>query len=226
MGIIRNLLNSIRNTKVPAPDELIAIPRKIKTLTKNQKLNSINIKYWDRHFKHPRNFIGEISHDTNIPIIYFSSPAPLAIIQFDDSTYQDEEGQTWIEVVEDYAYGLDRNSDLAQFLNVRYYNDFADGKVESTEDEKFKQYKIPLTLNRIPREIIKIDTRTYNIKDSRYVSNKMEITQNIISLLGKVLMLSRVGKKDNSFIITGVLLGGSMGVILGIIISFAFLIKN
>lgn len=214
-------LNTIRNTKVPSPGEVLSIPKKIKTESKNQKVNSINVKYWDRHFRNPKTVIGTIDNKTSVPMVYFETPDKMAGIIFDDSIYTDEEGKRWIEFCEDYPYALDRNTDLAQFQGVEYYNNSVEKIPEGQLD-----YKIPMLLNRIPREIIRINTKEkLNSINKAYVDNKIEITKHILRQFGNIVMLERVGKKDNSFIITGILMGGSIGIIIGIFVSFAFLMN-
>jgi len=221
-----SLLSGIRAIKVPAPADILSIPKKLKTETSNQKINEVNIRYFDRFFKKFLKLKGIKEHKTSVPIVYFDTPDKLAVIIFDDCEYLDEEGNVWIDVCEDYPFALNQNTELVQELNIQYYNDFAENKIATRKGDEGGnlQYKIPVLLNRIPREIVRINTHEKMQQvDKAYLNNKIEITQYIIRQISKVIMLERVGKKDNSFILTGVLLGGSMGIIVGIFISFAFL---
>ena len=221
-----SILDTIRHIKVPAPKQIIEIPDKIRETSKNNNINTINVRYFDRFFKRCNTVKGTISRNTSIPIIYFNSPQKLAGIVFDDSTYLDENNQLWIDFCEDYPYALNYNTELIEFLKVQYYNDFAADKIEIMRNDAdcYKNYLIPVLLNRIPREVIKINTRQrLRLVDENFVKNKIEITQNLIRQFGDIIMFSRVGKKDNSFIITGVLIGMSIGIIIGIFSAVAFI---
>lgn len=220
-----SLLNTIRNTTLPSPSEIFGIPGRIAKETENKKTNSINVRLWDRHFKHPRDISGIISNDTSIPLVYFDSGTKQAGIIFEDSVYNDSEGKRWIEFCEDYPFAVHRDTELSQFLQNQYYNDFAEGKVISKDAET--AYMIPMMLSKIPREVVRVPTKTRMsvTVTPEYVQNKIEITKHLLRQLGNAIMLERVGKKDNMFIVTGVLLGGSIGIVVGIFITFAFLVK-
>lgn len=224
MGIV----SSLRRVKIPSPQQVINIPSGMKTISKNQQLNHINIRYFDRFFKKFIVLSGTKEHKTSIPIVYFESPKPLAVIIFDDTEYLDEEGRVWIDVCEDYPFSMNYNTELIQFLNQQYYNDFIENKVaeKKPDEEGYQSYLIPVMLNRIPREIIRIDTQQQMaLVDQKYVNHKSEITQYIIRQIGRIILLERVGKQDRSDLLTGVFLGGLIGIIVGIFISFAFLVN-
>jgi len=226
MGI-NDMLNAIRRTKFPDPKTVTEIPGKLRIDSRNRNINIINIRYFDRHFRNCIITKGTIEHRTSIPIVYFECPDKLAGLVFDDSVYTDQDTkENWIDFCEDYPFSLQQSTELTQYLDVEYYNDFASGVVQkkNENDPGNLSYKIPVMINRIPREIIRIDTaQRMRTVDGPYVSRKIEITQYVIRQLSKVMLLERVGKKDNSFILTGILLGGSMGIIIGIFISFALL---
>ena len=227
MGFLSDLSNAARRIVIPTPEDVLAVPKKLRKTSENAKLNEINVRYWDRSFRNPKDFKGTIDTTTSIPIVYFDNPKPNAIIQFDDCTYEDKEGKIWIEAAQDYAYGIDRNSDLAEFLNTRYYNDFADGKVQDIKDEKYKAYMIPVLLNRIPRPIIKINLgEKLNVKDHTWVTVVAEVTKDMIQQLGTSEFLRGRGKKSNGAFFVGCMLGGFAGIVAGIFITFSFLMPG
>lgn len=220
-----SLFNWIRKTDVPDSSEIIAIPGKIKNETENQKINQVKVKYFDRFFKKCFTVNGIKEHKTSIPIVYFDKPDKLAVILFDDCTYIDENGFECVDVVEDYPFGLNQSTEylILNDLKMQYYNDFAENKLGTISKEMFEKngcaYCLPVMLNRIPREIIRIDSKQkLNVIDDVYVKHKIEITQYLIRQLSKVKMLERVGKKDNSAIIIGVILG----MFVGSVLTFAF----
>ena len=223
------IASTIKRMRVPAPSELIAIPNQMKTATKNQKLNQVNIRYFDRFFKKCIILTGTKEYKTSIPIVYFESPNALACIVFDDSEYMDEQNRIWIDICEDYPFALNHNTELVQILNQQYYNDFAENKIAIKKDgeQGYESYKIPVLLNRIPREVTRINPGEKNMvqMDEKYLANKGEVTQYILRQIGRIKFLERVGKEDNHDLITGVLVAAPIFILVGIFISFAFLVN-
>ena len=221
--------STVKKIRVPAPSELADIPGQIRTTTQNQKLNEINIRYFDRFFKKCISVKGIKDHKTSIPIVYFETPQPLACIIFDDSEYLNERNELTIDICEDYPYALNWNSELVIHLNQQYYNDFIENKVPEKKEgvEGWKVYKIPVLLNRVPREVIRVHPDEGILRSTKPedIQRKSEITQYLIRQIGKLKFLERVGKEDNHDLITGVLIGAPIFILVGIFISFAFLVN-
>lgn len=219
------ILNGIRKINVPGIDEVVTIPSKIRNEADNQKINQIKVKFFDRFFKKCFTVNGIKEHKTSIPIVYFDKPDKLGVILFDDCTYIDENGFECVDVCEDYPFGLNHATEhtIINDLKIQYYNDMSENKLGQMSKEMFEKngmaYYIPVMLNRIPREIIRIETKQkLNLIDDNYITHKTEITAYLVRQLSKVKMLERVGKKDNSAIVIGVILG----ILIGAVITFSF----
>jgi hypothetical protein len=223
------IMDAIRRTKTPDMKEILSLPAKTKQAVKNQKLNSINVRYFDRHCRKFITTIGVIEHKTDIPLVYWDNPFKLGGIMFDESVYYDINNDPWIDFIEDYPFGLAYKSELQTFLNVEYLNAVAGDQLDREYSEYMinrgnTAYMIPLSLNKIPREIIRIEIDSVMIsKNEAYVKQKMQITQWLVRQMGNIPMYERVGKKDNSFIIFGVILGFLPGVIVGMIVYGSWL---
>lgn len=226
-----SFLNTLKKLTFPSPKDILNAPQVIRNESQRIDLNTINVNIYDRFFKRRTTVKGIKENKTSIPIVYFDVPYKGAVILFDDCTYIDEQTKIeTIDIVEDYPFALNRNTEYALLkdLEVQYYNDSAQNKMSEISKLQYEKtgcaYSIPVFLNRIPREIIRINTnQKMRIINSEYIENKIEITQFLIRQISKIKMLERVGKPDNSVAVIAIILGWLIGAVMTFVFTLMFI---
>jgi len=229
-----NSFNKI-GKQLPESKEVFKIPSKIKETAINVSLNKIAINYFSNNFHLKDEFVGEITRDTDIPLIIFNSPnVNGAILLISDFTYinRSRNNELTIDISENYPYGIDKNSDVIKFKDVDYYNNFKDMDVRNNLKDKSqmlyykKKYKffIPVMLNQIPLPIIKLDDADNRVTkiDKAYVKKLANVSQSFLRMIGDVKLLQRTGSKNSSGFIYVAILFLVIGIVGGLILS-AFL---
>jgi hypothetical protein len=219
------IMNAIKQFRVPTTKEIVETPSRIRNETKKVETNSINVRFFNNDFSECIPSIGIISRKTSIPIVHFDHPEKLGCILLDNCTYFDHAtNKKTIDICESYIFGLDKDIELDLDLTKEYYNDIKLGLLDKDSDRIKKLhsktgrgYYIPVLLNNIPREIIKIDAKKKLTGHS--LEHKIEITQYMIRQLGTVRMLERLEKKDNSVIVACALMFIPLGAAIGAFIT-------
>lgn len=247
--------STLKSIKFPDTKEALETPSRIREETDKTNLNHITVMYFTRKFAKCIRVKGVISHETSVPIIYFNKPENLGIIDFDNTSFYDETlKELCIIVSEDYLFSLDMNSEykLIHNLKIQYYNDTIRYKAKSKDIKKIGNrgkllfektncaYMLPIFLNNIPREVIKIniennvldntiqdsDVEEKNTQIEEKILNdydkKIEVTQYIVRQFATVKMLSNLQKPNNSIIIACALMFIPLGLIMGIFITLFF----
>ncbi len=221
--------DTIRKTPLPSLSDIRNIPAKAKLSARNQQLATITVRFFDRHCKKFHLFQGRIEYKTDIPVVYWESPLKLGGILYDDCIYYDEENKPWVDFVQDYPFGLAYLCELQKLLGIEYLNDIANEKLDRDQAARNmargnSAYMIPMNLNAIPREVIRIEIEeTLLSKTEAYILKKIQVTSWLVAQWGNIPMYERVGKKDNMGIIFGVILGVLPGVIIGIFAGVSWL---
>jgi len=223
------LSDRIRKTPIPTLKDIQEIPGKARTAALNQELSTITVRFFDRYCKKFRIFKGTIEFKTDIPIVYWNSPIKLGGILYDDCIYYDDENKPWVDFVQDYPFGLAYLCELQKLLGIEYLNDIANEKLDKDQaDHNFNRtnsaYMIPMNLNAIPREVIRIDIEQSLLsKTEAYIMKKIQVTSWLVAQWGNIPMYERVGKKDNTGIFFGIILGVLPGIIFGIFAGISWL---
>src|SRR5659263_129600 len=226
-----NSFNKI-GKQLPDSKEVFKIPSRIKETAINVSLNKIAIRYFSNNFHLCDEFIGEITRDTDIPLVIFNSPhVNGAVLLIQDFTFinRSRNNELTMDISENYPFGIDKNSDVIKFKDVDYYNNFKDMDVRNNLKDKSqmlyykKKYKffIPVMLNQIPLPIIKLDDADNRVTkiDKAYVKKLANVSQSFLRMIGDVKLLQRTGSKNSSGFVYVAILFLVFGVVGGLILS-------
>ena len=212
-----SLQSVIGKIGIPSPKDIVTLPKKIKNDAEKVEQSKIIVRFFTSDFSEVIEIVGFKTNKTSIPLVYFETTEKLGCIALDGCIYFNKTtNQHQIDVCEDYLFGLAKNVELFYDLNKEYYNNISDSEKAKMQKTKLGYgYYIPVLLNKIPREVIKVDLKKkLNSNDIR----KIEITQYIIRQLGTVRMLERLEKKDNSILIACFFMFVPIGFVIGAVV--------
>lgn len=221
--------NKFNFLNLPDSKEVIKIPGKIKETSTNVAANRITVRYFTNDFSECLECVGEITRDTNIPLIIFNTPNIRgAVIKIDKFTYinRSRDNELTIDVSENYPYGIDKNCDLSKYNNVEYYNNFKgnltaeEQMTMSSKDLSDCKFFIPVMLNNIPLPIIRLDDADrLSPIDKKYVKKLANVSQSFLRDISDVKLLQRVGSKNTNGYIYIAILFLIIGAFFGLILS-------
>jgi len=201
------IMTGIHKLKLPTFKSLVGGYKNAKDDVSRVNINRIKVNYYSKDGIFMLETFGEINRAVKIPIIYITIPEKLGVVLLDNCMHYDEKNQTkFINVIEDYPFSLNLSSELKKIET----KDLKDKKID-------KPYTIPVLLNKIPREVIRIniDNSSLNINDEKEL---LDITQKMVYQLGHAKVLERLDKKDNDGLVIAMIIGILIGIIIGTLI--------
>jgi len=164
-------------------------------------------------------------------LVKFDNPFNGAILLIEDFTFinRSRNNELTIDICDNYPFGIDKNSDLIRFDDVKYYNHVKDAITEKVLGKskgmyyKDRKFFIPVMLNQIPLPIIRLDDADrLQPVNKKYVKKLATITQNFLRAISDVKLLERVGSKSSTGYVYVAILFTLIGMVFMMIIS-AFL---